>query len=504
MISNYTSKSSYDLNALLCIANVLICGITIYLYFTTGDTVYTNLLTVFLGCLFAIENIGMLSYEKRRKNPFIIILVLVATVFYLLRIPTLLLIPSSAITFQMLSITVTDVNYALTFILLSNASMFLGFYVGTKHNVRRINLSFSNDTSPKVKNAIIIISIIILVDFFTILSPEIFGRFSGFIAMIFFNQQIIILFTFAMLAYHYDKISQKLRILFIIIFLGIIVLATLSGSRSGFLTFGMLLLFSLLAVKQKVMINKKVLLLLLIIIPISFIFFVSATVKRQYNIQETITTEHIYKAIDEGIFDWDRIMDNYIGVIFYRIGFLDYSTEVIANRQKFTSIVNIEYYTKSIIDNVLTPGFDVFDVSRVSYALSYVRSDLPVPSKQEIIVRSNQSDQLGIYGEYYALFYGFPALIFFCLVAFIFQKVFVAFKSRNTLLTCLYKAVILNLFYVLLNSFGMDWFALNIITAVITTFIFARFYVNFGIKKVVFLHESKIKAKGYVCKVIYE
>jgi hypothetical protein len=67
MTSAYTSKSSYDLNALLVIANILICGVTIYLYFTTDDTNYVNLSTVLMSCLLSIENIWMLLYEKKKK-----------------------------------------------------------------------------------------------------------------------------------------------------------------------------------------------------------------------------------------------------------------------------------------------------------------------------------------------------------------------------------------------------------------------------------------------------
>lgn len=485
MTSAYTSKSSYDLNALLVIANILICGVTIYLYFTTDDTNYVNLSTVLMSCLLSIENIWMLLYEKKKKNSFILILVLVVTVFYIVRIPTLILIPSSAISFQESSVTVIDLNYTLTFILFANASMFLGFYIGTKHNARHINLSFSNDPIPKIKNSIIILSLLILINFFGFLNSEIFGRLNGFISEVFFNQHIILLFTLVMLVYHYDNISQQLRILFISIFLCIVILTSLSGSRSAFLTVFMLLLFSVLAVKQKFMVSKKILLLFLIVIPITFIMFITATFKRQNNIEDKITTEHIYMAINEELFDWS-LMENHLGLIFFRIGFLDYSTEIIANRQNYSVILNREYYIKSLIDNVLTPGFDVFGTPRVSYAVSYVMTGRYIPSKYQI-GESYQSNQLGIYGECYGLFYGFPALAVLCFLAFMFQKAYVAFKTTNDLLSCIYKAVIFKLFYVFLNSFGMDWFVMDIISAVLTTFLFARYYVSGGKKRIVLI-----------------
>lgn len=496
-----TSKSSYDLNALLSVANILICGLTIYLYFTVGDTDYTNLFTVLLVCLFTIENILMLSYEKRRRNPFILILVLVVTVFYMMRIPILIWLPSSAGSFQLLSIKAIDLNYALTFILLANASMFLGFYIGKKHNVNRINLSFSNETSPKVKNAIIIMIFLILINFFGVLDPEIFGRLSGFLSGLFCNLQIILLFTFAILVYHYDNISQKLRILFIIIFLCMVILITLSGSRSGLLFVGMLLLFSVLAVKQKFIISKRLLLLSLILIPIAYISFVSADFKRRYSIQEKITTKHLYMAIDERVFDWSQ-MEYYSNIIFSRIGFLDFSTILIRDKQKYSVILNGKYYIKSTIDNVLTPGFDVFGTTRISYALSYVTAGRSVPSKDQAGDGGVQSDQLGIYGEYYVLFNGYPALAALFFIALMFQRVFDTFKTTNVLLSCLYKAVMLNLFYIYMNSFGSDWFALDIISAIITTFLFTRFYVSHGKRKFFVQLESKKDDGVYICKVI--
>jgi hypothetical protein len=495
MTSANTSKSSYDLNTLLSVTNILISGLTIYLHYVIGSTDYTNLLTVILICFFSIENILFLLYEKKRRNPFILILILVVTVFYMIRIPTLILMPSSAFRFELLSITVTDINYALTFILLANASMFLGFYIGTKHGVRNTNLTFSNDPNPKVKNAIIIISLVILMNFFDVLNREILGRLVGFATAVIFNSQIILLFTFSMLAYHYDNISKQLRILFIAISLCIILLLTLSGSRGGLLTVGMLFLFSVLAVKQKVMISKKLLLLILMVIPISLMFFVSATFKRQVGIQEQITIEHLYKAYDEEVFSSDR-MKAYLGIIYYRIGFLDYSTEIIADRQKYSVILNGEYYIKSIIDNVLTPGFDVFGTPRVSHALSYISTGQAIPSRDQIR-ESYQSDQMGIYGEFYGLFYGFPALAALCFLAFIFQKTLTIFKTTNVLHSILLKAIMINLFYILLNSFGMDWFALDIIAAIITTFLFARFYVSGKKRKYVFRFKSKKKLGVY-------
>lgn len=490
MTSAKTSKTLYDLNSLLRVANVLICGLIIYLYNIKDDNDLVNIFTLFLVGLFAIENIGMLSYEKRRRNPFILILVLVMTVFYMFRIATLILIPSSGkVIFQDASLTATDLNYALIFILLSNASMFLGFYIGKKNNVRRKNITCADDPVPKVYNAIIIISLSVLVQFFNVINPETFGRLSIYAQAIFFNLHIILLFTSAFLVYHYNKISLRIRTLFIVMLLAIVLLFTLSGSRAGVLTVIMLLLMGILAVKQRIMISKKIILICLIIIPISMIFFVTATFKRELEIKDTITVEHLYMINEQEVFSYDR-MEKHLGLIFYRLGYLDWSTELIADRQKFAKIINGQYYFESIIDNVLTPGFDVFGTPQASHALSYVRRGESIPDKDQIALNYH-ADQMGIYGEYYVLFYGYPALaVFFCL-AFMFQRAFVNLKTTNVLLTCLYRAVLINLYYIHINSFGTDWFGISIVAAVITTSLFARYFVSNRKRKIVFMIESK-------------
>jgi len=486
MTSAKTSKTLYDLNSLLSVANVLICGIIICLYYIKDDNGIVNIFTLLLGCLFAIENIGMLSYEKRRRNPFILILVLVVTVFYMARIATILYVPTSASLFGNNFITsAKDLNYALIFILLSNASMFLGFYIGRKNNASLKKMTCEDDHVPKINNALIIINLCVLVQFFNLINPETFGRLTGYVQTIFFNQQIIFLFAFTLLAYHYNKISLRIRTLFIVMFLAIVLLITLSGSRSGVLTVSMLLLMGILAVNQRIMISKKIILICLIIIPISMIFFVTATVKRGLGIKDTITVKHLY-MINEHKYR----LKYHLALIYYRLGFIDYSTELIANRQKFARIINGQYYVKSIIDNVLTPGFDVFGTPRASHALSYVIRGESIPDKDQVAL-NYQADQMGIYGEYYVLFYGYPALAAFFLLACIFQGVFNAIETRNILLSCMYRAVLLNLFYIYINSFGTDWFALNIVITVITTFLFGRYFVSNRKRKFVFMIESK-------------
>jgi hypothetical protein len=93
-------------------------------------------------------------------------------------------------------------------------------------------------------------------------------------------------------------------------------------------------------------------------------------------------------------------------------------------------------------------------------------------------MKAYQSDQMGIYGEYYVFFKGYLALGVFFTIAFVLQIIFVSIRRRNALLTCIYRALIIYLFYIWLNSYGFDWFIFDSLTAVIITTIFARYYVS--------------------------
>jgi len=476
-------NAKYDLNLLLGIANVIICGVCIYLYNISDDNNLINIITIILVGIFAVENIGMLAYEKRNRNPFIIILVIVVTVFYMARVATILHIPASASIYESLFIpSVTDFNNTLIFILLANTAMFAGFYFAGKYNENRKKITCEEDNFPKIKNAIIIIALVVLVSFFNVHNFESLGRLTGYIQT-FLNRYTLLLFTFTMLAYHYNKISLKTRMLFIAITSLIVILITLSGSRSGVLSVGMVLLMGILAVRQKIIVNKKVVLVGLIIIPISIIFFSTATFKQHQGVKDTITIKHLSMVKESQTFY--NLIEGYLPLIYYRLGFLDFSTELIANREKFSRIINGQYYAESIVDNVLTPGFDIFGTPRASHALSYIRREEPVPNIDQIM-RAYQSDQMGIYGEYYVFFNGYLALVVFFFSAFLYQVIYDNLQTQNGLLTCIYRAVLLNIFYIWMNSFGMDWFAFDLIVAIITTFIFARYYVSNRKRKIVF------------------
>ena len=159
-----SGKTLYDFNSILKGLNLFLCLLIIYLYSENGDNEYVNLSTIILGIVMGLQNIGMLYYEKKRTNPFLIILVFVMTIFYLFRVATLINNPQSYM-FIRDSITPQDLNFSLVFILLSNASIFLGLYTSNLSTVKPIDNKVHLFSFRKLYNLLAILCFLVILIF---------------------------------------------------------------------------------------------------------------------------------------------------------------------------------------------------------------------------------------------------------------------------------------------------------------------------------------------------
>jgi hypothetical protein len=293
---------------------------------------------------------------------------------------------------------------------------------------------------------------------------------------LFANYEIILLIVFTALIYHYNNLSLKVRFFLIISIPLIIIFITLAGSRAGMLSILMLALFSLLAVNKNFKVSKNQILSSLILIPIAILLFIGATYIRDLGTVHNSTPLSILNTQFLQNHLKNKSLNDHVNTISYRLGFLDYSTELITLKTQFSKIINPEYYFKSIIDNALTPGFDIFDIPRSSHAINEIRNGKTIINKNQM--GSYRSDQMGIYGEYYVLFRGYPAIIVFFVIAFIFQKTYELLNRTHSIKSCIYTAILLKFFYLHLNSYGIDWLFIDIVAAFLTVFLFGRFVFN--------------------------
>src|SRR5262249_27795051 len=131
---------------------------------------------------------------------------------------------------------------------------------------------------------------------------------------------------------------------------------------------------------------------------------------------------------------------------------------------------------RSIVDNLLTPGFDVYDQPKIANSLQFVYFGLGAPSKMEAN-EVYQSDQLGIYGEFYALFgYGCLPLLF--LIGLLLKRTYVRLHSTNPFTLAAKRAVTLFIFMKLIDSFGIDWVLIESLPLVAAIYAYSVFFAG--------------------------
>ena len=471
-------KSSCDLNYLLIIANILLCAMALCIYITAGPNQYINLYTVALLFLLGTQNALMLLYGSIKKEPFILILVAIITVFYAARIVTLMYNPSS-ITFNRSIITPDHINYLLVFIILSNVSIFLGLNAA-KGKIVYDQIIPERQHLAKNLNVIIILSLAIILAHMGLLPANIFGRFTGYILAVFFRLRLILLLTFLYLIINFREIPTRSRLVILGLIGLFVIFNTLTGSRSSLLTLAVLFLIGFLSVKGRIVLNKKYIALLILLIPLSIFLYNLATVCRPaFNkIPDVFFAQNRFAAKETSYF---HHFSHFVSIAqtcepaFDRMGFLDYSVDIIKHQEQYGQVINMKYYLKSIVDNCLTPGFNVFGAPRASNVLRYIYNGSPSPTHQDII-NTYHSDMLTLYGEYHILFGKYLALLIFFVCSYVFKRIYLAVRSKNVFLFFLYRAIVLLIFYEWLNSFGTDWFVFELICIFITMFLFKNFY----------------------------
>jgi hypothetical protein len=158
-----------------------------------------------------------------------------------------------------------------------------------------------------------------------------------------------------------------------------------------------------------------------------------------------------------------------------RAGFFDFSAEVIAHRDEYAEVFSADTYAKSVVDNVLTPGMDVFDQPKVANSLPFVYQHWGKPSKSYVAEEAYQSDQIGIYGEFFALM-GWKSLPVLFLLTFALKRIYVSVSDPNPYVFAMKRIVLLFVFVRSVESFGMDWTITETIPLVVAIVIYARVF----------------------------
>jgi hypothetical protein len=463
-----------DLNKILKIANWSILSMIWFFYLKNGDTEYVNFITILLGTLLFFQISFFLFVEKKKRDPFVILLCLQMVVYFLLRIVTLINYSFSNV-FLRFPFSPSDLNYALIFILAANFAFYFGL---TINSLMPSCVTHSLNTKPiKTHLLIILIAIAYLFAFYEKIGLGFLQGIMNMIQSLVVNLGTMIFMSILYLLLFKGRINKTTKNLVITGIILMVLIQTLSGSRSGILSIINYLLFSLLAIYDFIKIKKIYLFSSLLLLPLMITIFAVSTflrprledrakiggetfeVLKEFNLKETAT---------EGA-------DLVLMGVFDRIGFLDYCAETITNSNKYNIIFNPIFYFKSIVDNILTPGFTVFDTPRVSNSMSFVYNERGAP-KLSKVSESYQSDEFTLYGEFYALFGKWFSLIPLFFLGFFFKKIYLNLNPNNIYKFYLKRAIILFVFYSTLNSFGLDWILLDVTSLFFTYHLFKKFF----------------------------
>ena len=471
-------ETSLDLSTLLQAANLAVVSLSFLAYLVLGPNIYVDIYAVLLTLLFGAENFLLLRFEKRSRDPFLVLLVFVSIFFYLTRVATLLYDPWSQ-ALARYPFGPADLNRALLFIIASNLSIFLGLLAAGR--LRTQAPAAAAAAGPASPVPVLLVFLLALgAKYFLVPWAEPSSKLAGYLGSILLNTGMVILLTITYLALNFNSLSRLYKSLLLALFPLFILLSMLQGSRSSILSLLVLALCSLLAVKSRVAFGRRALLGAAILFPLAvFSFFVSTYLRKaEYTPRTMITAERVRSLKDFSTAADKKGGEPLFRLFLDRVGYLSYAADIIANSGKYREVINPAYYAKSVVDNVITPGFNVFDVPKAANALRYIYLGLkPHPSHRDVL-REYHSDMLTAYGEYYVLFGGYPALFFLFATAFLFKRGYalVAFKNPFLRYTC--AAAILLLFHNWLNSYGLDWMGMEAISLSVPGLLLCGLYVR--------------------------
>jgi hypothetical protein len=475
------SARTIDFNSLLRVANLLVAVGTLLAFRQAQANPYVNEGTIALAMLLCLQTDLALVLERRRRDPFILLLAFSMTFYYSLRILTLTVYPYSDV-FGRYPYDARDSSYALVFILIANIFLYGGFYLVRFKGDLHVPTDGWRARAPSRVIALLIAAICFGYLREGLWTEDTVPRIVGFIA-VFFTPDIIVLFSLTYYLVFRQTLGRGFALAIALLLLIEMAVHTLLGSRSAIVGFIYSCLFVALALWGCIKLPRKYVFLGVALLPVLIALLVVSFALSTFNrankeLGSVLTLGSAIPLAAEwyGQHPVKDELDVVLPRIFGRAGFFDYSAEIIAHRQHYLSVISLGTYGKSVIDNILTPGFDVFDYPKISNALRFVYDELGTPTKLDINL-SYLSDQLGLYGEFYALFaYGSLPILF--LMALVLKGVYVRLHSSNPFRLAAKRAVLLYIFKKIVDSYGMDWTMLEALPLLTALVAYAWFFMG--------------------------
>jgi hypothetical protein len=247
----------------------------------------------------------------------------------------------------------------------------------------------------------------------------------------------------------------------------------LAGSRGVIMVIVLNLMLATLAVHGKVEFSRKFVAISVVCLPIilaslAATFTVATFLKRNQEGDrrfDVIRIAELIRGMPIKEMATNAVADS-LPPIFDRLGYLDYAAEIIAHSERYRKVISIPAYARSLVDNLLTPGFDIFDQPKIANSLRFVYQDAGKPRKS-LVAKAYQSDELTVYGELYNLF-AYASLPLFLLIAYMLKRIYFGIQNGSPFLFSMKRLVVLMTFLMLLNSYGLDWVLIDISVLIAT------------------------------------
>jgi hypothetical protein len=479
-ISMQIKNKLIDFNDILKGANLLVAGSLVFTFWRVHGNEFVDKETVELAVLLCIQTQIALFFERRRRDPFVILLSFDMIFFFSLRIVTLTLYPFSVV-FARYHFDADNSNFALIFILIANCFIYTGLHVAGPRRIQKIDSEMWRASSPA--RAVFLMTAALIFAYFSggFWNQENIPRVFSFL-VIFLTPTIAMLMALSYYLLFGKTLSRKFAISIAALIVADAVIHSLFGSRSAIIAVIQNVIFVALAIFGCIKLKRKYVLAGLVLLPAVLALLIATFVIATYNrsAKDAGKPLSLGQAIEligginsEPSFGTD--FDLLIPPIADRAGYFDFSAEVIAHREEYASVFNLSTYAKSIIDNVLTPGFDVFDQPKISNALRFIYEGNGAPSKEWIVEENYHSDQVGIYGEFYGLF-GYACLPLLFLIAFGFKHMYLRLVGHTPFVLAMKRVFILFIFVKTIDSFGVDWTILEALPLLVAMFIYTPFF----------------------------
>lgn len=458
ILTKYSAKKIH-LNSILIISNFFIAFVLAYMHIFEDPQLYVfvNKNTLILGIFLCLQTAIGLEIEKKRPNPMVIILAFIMIFFYELRLITLVLYSNSSV-FAADEAPIAAINSILLIIILSNFLLYSSFFLFSKGQKALIFEYHSNTVNTPLLVGLFITSICLG----NLKIGDSFFLFD--IISFIFNNFLTphtILLVYAVIIFTAKRVQHRLSYfcLYSCVFL-LFIVQILSYSRGAILGYFELFfcLFLVINVDRKLKIVSvgKFFAFIALIGYLSILIFQINTFSRE-------NTDQYDNSFDQKITNFVRTSQTLeldfsdgLNRVFTRIGYLDFSAELIHRQDDVGPLFSGANYFKSITDNLMSPGFDVYDFPFISNALKYYRSDIYDFSRIKEKKSTYHTDQFGIYGELYLLF-GYWSILVSGVVGMLLTKLY--FRRCNFFLesVVLSRTILLLVFSLLINSFGLDY-----------------------------------------------